>query len=154
MARLLVVDDEANLRRVLCALLGADGHAVTEAGTAGEALAALGSTKLRQAVLTDQKLPDGEGLQIVTALREREPSPPVIVITAFATVELAVEAMRLGAFDSSRNRSCRKRCARRCGVPPSGPNCSARTRACATKCSASPPRASWWATAHPMRARR
>ncbi|MBK7367407.1 MAG: sigma-54-dependent Fis family transcriptional regulator [Candidatus Eisenbacteria bacterium] len=98
MARLLVVDDEANLRRVLCALLGADGHAVTEAGTAGEALAALGSTEF-DAVLTDQKLPDGDGLQIVTALREREPSPPVIVITAFATVELAVEAMRLGAFD-------------------------------------------------------
>ncbi len=98
MARLLVVDDEANLRRVLSALLGADGHRVTEAGTVSEAVAALAAADF-DAVLTDQKLPDGEGLQLVSALRERESAPPVIVITAFATVELAVEAMRLGAFD-------------------------------------------------------
>ncbi|MBI5168102.1 MAG: sigma-54-dependent Fis family transcriptional regulator [Candidatus Eisenbacteria bacterium] len=98
MARLLVVDDESNLRRVLSALLGADGHAVTEAGSVGEAVAALAASDF-DAVLTDQKLPDGEGLQLVSALRERDGAPPVVVITAFATVELAVEAMRLGAFD-------------------------------------------------------
>ncbi|MFN8587003.1 MAG: sigma-54 dependent transcriptional regulator [Candidatus Eisenbacteria bacterium] len=98
MARLLVVDDEANLRRVLSALLTADGHAVSEAGSIAEATALLAASEF-DAVLTDQKLPDGVGLQLVAALREREPSPPVVVITAFATVELAVEAMRLGAFD-------------------------------------------------------
>ncbi|MCC6650710.1 MAG: sigma-54-dependent Fis family transcriptional regulator, partial [Candidatus Eisenbacteria bacterium] len=98
MARLLVIDDEANLRRVLAALLIADGHSVREAGSITEGRAALDAHEF-DAVLTDQKLPDGEGLAIVTACAAREPSPPVIVITAFASVELAVEAMRLGAFD-------------------------------------------------------
>lgn len=98
MARLLVVDDEVNLRLVLSTLLAADGHQVTEAGTIAEGMSALAAHEF-DAVLTDQKLPDGEGLQLVTACRQRAGAPPVVVITAFATVELAVEAMRLGAFD-------------------------------------------------------
>jgi DNA-binding NtrC family response regulator len=97
-ARLLLIDDEASLRRVLATLLGADGHEVVEAGHLAAAREALASAPF-DAVLTDQQLPDGEGLRIVEACRALSPPPPVIVITAFATVELAVEAMRLGAFD-------------------------------------------------------
>ena len=98
MARLLVIDDEVNLRRVLATLLAADQHVVTEAGSVAEARRAL-ATSAFDAVLTDQKLPDGLGLDLVEACKALDPPPPVVVITAFATVELAVEAMRLGAFD-------------------------------------------------------
>jgi DNA-binding NtrC family response regulator len=97
-ARLLVVDDEINLRRVLAALLTADRHSVTQAGTFADAKQCLAANAF-DAVLTDQKLPDGVGLDLVAVCRGIDPPPPVIVITAFATVELAVEAMRLGAFD-------------------------------------------------------
>ena len=98
MARLLVVDDEINLRRVLTVLLTTDGHTVCEAGTFAEARAALQREPF-DAVLTDQKLPDGDGLGVLAVATSLTTPPPVVVITAFATVELAVEAMRLGAFD-------------------------------------------------------
>jgi DNA-binding NtrC family response regulator len=98
MARLLLIDDEANLRRVLAVLLTADGHAVCEAGTVADARRAL-AEGVFDAVLTDQKLPDGAGLDLVEVCQALVPPPPVVMITAFATVELAVDAMRLGAFD-------------------------------------------------------
>ena len=50
-------------------------------------------------VLTDQKMPDGDGLQVLAAAIESDPTISVVVITAFATVDLAVESMRQGAFD-------------------------------------------------------
>ena len=50
-------------------------------------------------VLTDQKMPDGDGLQVLAAAIEADPAISVVVITAFATVDLAVESMRQGAFD-------------------------------------------------------
>ncbi len=50
-------------------------------------------------VLTDQKMPDGDGLQVLAAAIEADPTISVVVITAFATVDLAVESMRQGAFD-------------------------------------------------------
>jgi len=98
MARLLIVDDEAPMRRVLASLLEEDGHDVVTAGGVTEARRAL-ATGLFDLVITDQKMPDGEGLDLLDQVHENDPVLPVVLLTAFATVELAVEAMRRGAFD-------------------------------------------------------
>ncbi|MBK6315346.1 MAG: response regulator [Blastocatellia bacterium] len=98
MSRILIVDDETNLRRILSVLLQADGHAVTEAVGRADAVALLASAPF-DLVITDQRMPDGEGLDVLAAAREADPALPVVMLTAYATVELAVDAMRLGAFD-------------------------------------------------------
>ena len=98
MARILVVDDEASMRRVLAVLLGEGGHTVVEAGGLKEALAALESSPL-DLVITDQRMDDGTGLDVLAACAESDPVMPVVLLTAYATVELAVDAMRAGAFD-------------------------------------------------------
>ncbi|HWQ35162.1 MAG TPA: sigma-54 dependent transcriptional regulator [Blastocatellia bacterium] len=98
MARILIIDDEDNLRRILSVILQEDGHAVSEAPGVQAALKLLAEQPF-DLVMTDQKMPDGEGLSIISACRETDPTLPVVMLTAFATVELAVEAMRQGAFD-------------------------------------------------------
>jgi two-component system response regulator PilR (NtrC family) len=98
MARILIVDDEANMRRILSALLKGDRHTVTEAAGVQEALAAIAASTF-DLVITDQKMKDGEGLQVLAACQDADPALPVVILTAFATVELAVEALRHGAFD-------------------------------------------------------
>ncbi|MGA7615990.1 MAG: sigma-54 dependent transcriptional regulator [Thermoanaerobaculia bacterium] len=98
MAHILVVDDEANLRKILRSLLRSDGHEVAEATGLRDARAAL-SGNIFDLVLTDQKMQDGEGLELLAFCRDVDPTLPVVFLTAFATVELAVEAMRAGAFD-------------------------------------------------------
>ncbi|GMV91408.1 MAG: sigma-54-dependent Fis family transcriptional regulator [Candidatus Hydrogenedentota bacterium] len=86
------------MRRILAVLLQKEGHEVHEAGTHKEALKTLNAQPL-DLIITDQRLPDGEGLMVLAAAKDADPSLPVIVITAYASVELAVEAMRAGAFD-------------------------------------------------------
>ena len=98
MSRILIVDDEINMRRILAANLATDRHAVTEASGVAEATAQLAANRF-DAVITDQKMPDGEGLEILARAREIDPAVAVVLLTAFATVELAVESMRQGAFD-------------------------------------------------------
>jgi DNA-binding NtrC family response regulator len=98
MARVLIVDDEANMRRVLGALLRGDGHVVKEAGGAKDAIASIGRDAF-DLVITDQRMKDGEGLDVLAACQDADPALPVVILTAFATVELAVEALRRGAFD-------------------------------------------------------
>ena len=98
MARILIVDDEANMRRILSALLKGDGHAVREAGGAKDAIAAIASEPF-DLVITDQKMRDGEGLEVLAAAQDADPALPVVILTAYATVELAVDALRQGAFD-------------------------------------------------------
>jgi two-component system, NtrC family, response regulator HydG len=98
LARILLVDDEANIRRILGSVLRDDGHEIVEARTVGESLLAL-RAGIYDLVITDQKMPDGEGLQIVDSCRDIDPALPVVMLTAFATIELAVEAMRRGTFD-------------------------------------------------------
>src|SRR5450755_1822455 len=98
MARLLIVDDEPNLRRVLSSELHLDGHAVDEADGVLAALPLLAEREY-DAVITDQKMPDVDGLIILSFAQENYPSLPVIFLTAVPTIELAVESMRLGAFD-------------------------------------------------------
>lgn len=98
MRQILLVDDEANLRHLLRLLLEEEGFEVAEAGSLAEARAAL-ERKAPQLVVTDQKLGDGKGLEVLAAARRVDETIPVIFLSAFANVELAVAAMRQGAFD-------------------------------------------------------
>ena len=98
MACILIVDDEKNMRRILSTILQDDGHVVVEAAGVKEAVE-LVLTAQFDLILTDQKMPDGNGLSVIAAARDADPSLPVVMLTAFATVDLAVEAMRKGAFD-------------------------------------------------------
>src|SRR5450759_3367778 len=98
MGRLLIVDDEPNLRRVLSSELHLDGHTVDEADGVTAAVPLLAEREY-DAVITDQKMPDGDGLRVLSAAQDSDPSLPVIFLTAVPTIELAVESMRKGAFD-------------------------------------------------------
>ena len=95
---LLVVDDERHIRRVLQLSLGDAGYRVLEADSFASAKAVLGAERV-DLVLTDLQLPDRSGLELLEELRATRPDLPVILITAFGTVETAVAAMRCGAFD-------------------------------------------------------
>ncbi|HYL75731.1 MAG TPA: sigma-54 dependent transcriptional regulator [Bryobacteraceae bacterium] len=98
MSRILIVDDERNMRKILASNLTQDRHSVTEAGGLAEARACLAANQF-DAVITDQKMPDGQGTDVLACARELDPTLSVVFLTAFATVELAVESMRQGAFD-------------------------------------------------------
>ena len=98
MSRILIVDDERNMRKILTANLAQDKHAITEAAGVAEARACLSASQF-EAVITDQRMPDGEGLDVLACARDLDPALSVVILTAFATVELAVESMRQGAFD-------------------------------------------------------
>jgi DNA-binding NtrC family response regulator len=95
---ILVVDDEKLIRWSLKERLTREGHTVTEAED-GRSTAACLDAELPDLVLLDMKLPDTDGLTILRSVLERAPELPVIIITAYSTVDTAVEAMRLGAYD-------------------------------------------------------
>jgi DNA-binding NtrC family response regulator len=96
--RLLVVDDEKLIRWTLRERLEKEGHTVFEAETGAVALETLRQEDV-DLLLLDFKLPDTDGLEILRVAKERRPAPAVILMTAFASVQSAVEAMRLGAYD-------------------------------------------------------
>lgn len=98
MGRILIVDDERHTRRVLALNLRQDGHQVAECSGVQEALRTLQAEDF-DVVLTDQKMPDGDGLQLLAAAGDAASAISVVIITAFATVDLAVQCMRQGAFD-------------------------------------------------------
>jgi two-component system response regulator AtoC len=98
MIKALVVDDERKMRRVLQILLERMGIESIAADSAEEALARFGEEKI-DLVLTDLKMPGQSGIDLLTQVRAVDPEVPVIVLTAYGTVETAVEAMKRGAFD-------------------------------------------------------
>ena len=98
MGKILVADDEPHLRRILISNLKQEHHEVVEAAGVNDARSALAEHTF-DAVITDQKMGDGEGLDVLAAAREDDPTLSVVFLTAFATIELAVESMRRGAFD-------------------------------------------------------
>ena len=95
---MLVVEDKESLRSMLRKTLEARGLTVEEAGDAYEARRRLQTSRVL-VVLTDLKLPAGSGLDVLEAAKEADPDVPVIVMTAFATVDDAVKAMKQGATD-------------------------------------------------------
>ena len=98
MGRILIVDDEVSLRRVLGVILREAGHEVSETASVSEARARLAGPPF-DLVITDHRMPDGDALSVLEASRDADAAVPVIVLTAHATVDLAVVAMRAGAFD-------------------------------------------------------
>ncbi len=95
---ILVVEDRDSLRRMMQRALAAEGHDVISAATRAAGIECLNAGTF-DLVLTDLKLPDGTGLDIVAAVGDKLPGIPVVVMTAFGTVDHAVEAMKLGAVD-------------------------------------------------------
>jgi two-component system, NtrC family, response regulator AlgB len=96
--RVLIVDDEPNIRRTLRAALEAMGHAVQEAATGAEALRGV-ERQPCDAALVDLRLGGESGLDLLESLRAQWPRLAAVVITAHASIDTAVEAMRRGAFD-------------------------------------------------------
>lgn len=96
--RILVVDDEAKMRRLLELSLKTMGHEVEQAADGDEALAAIENHPF-DLVLTDLRMPGKDGIALLSVLRERGDDVPVIVMTAYGTIETAIAAMKLGAAD-------------------------------------------------------
>ncbi|MFA6033197.1 MAG: sigma-54 dependent transcriptional regulator [Myxococcota bacterium] len=98
MGRILVVDDERAMRQMLSILLRQSGHEVVECGDGIEAFNRIkdGGYDL---VITDLRLPGADGLEVLKVARRFMPVAQVILITAYATTENAIEAMKLGAYD-------------------------------------------------------
>lgn len=96
--RVLVIDDEADIRELIDLTLARMGLSAECVGSVAEARAALAAESF-QLCLTDMRLPDGEGLDIVRLIGEHHAQTPVAVITAFGSAENAVAALKAGAFD-------------------------------------------------------
>ena len=98
MARILIVDDEERMRHLLSMMLDRKGYQTRVAADGVEALDLVGQTPFDM-VITDIKMPRLDGIKLLRKIMEMEIPPPVVFITAYATVESAVEAMRQGAVD-------------------------------------------------------
>lgn len=96
--RVLIIEDEASLRQTLTRILRQAGCDVTAAATGPEALQRLTTSSYDLAYL-DIHLPEMDGLQVLRELHKLNPQMPVVMFTAFASLETAIEAMRLGATD-------------------------------------------------------
>ncbi|MFZ0135996.1 MAG: sigma-54 dependent transcriptional regulator [Candidatus Sulfotelmatobacter sp.] len=98
MPTILIVEDEAKMRRLLELNLGEDGFTTLSAGDAESGLKLLRENTV-DLVVTDLKLPGMNGLEFLQAIKRQNAALPVVVMTAFGTVETAVEAMKAGASD-------------------------------------------------------
>src|SRR6476646_8715689 len=98
MERILIVDDDPGFRTLLETILRDAGYDVSTGATAADARR-LGAGASYHLALTDLKLPDGDGLDVLRWFQAHAPEVPVIMITAFGTIVSAVEAMKLGAAD-------------------------------------------------------
>jgi len=97
--RILIIDDEENIRRVTRLTLQAAGYEVGEADDGERGLQAFGNGSAWDAVLLDQRMPGLDGLETLRQIKQRQPYACVIMSTAYASIELAVDAMKLGATD-------------------------------------------------------
>jgi DNA-binding NtrC family response regulator len=97
-ANILVVDDEVNIRGALVTLLQKKGHDVRGVGTGEEALEHL-TIAAAELVITDLKMPGMGGMEFLRRLKDKWPDTEVVVMTAYGSIDTAVEAMRVGAYD-------------------------------------------------------
>jgi two-component system response regulator AtoC len=97
-SRVLVVDDEVNLRKVLAAMLRREGYDVAVASDGAQALTELEKNGA-DVVVTDLVMPNVGGMDLLKSINATQPDVPVIIITAHGTVDSAVEAIKAGAFD-------------------------------------------------------
>jgi DNA-binding NtrC family response regulator len=97
-ARLLVVDDELNIRGALAKILEKAGHAVSVAESGDAALGSLDEVPF-DLIITDLKMVGTSGLEVLRAAKQHQPEAEVIMLTAYATVQSAVDAMKAGAYD-------------------------------------------------------
>jgi DNA-binding NtrC family response regulator len=95
---ILVVDDDPVMREMVCDLLGMNGYEVVSAESGKSALEILDAREC-DCALSDIQMPGMDGLGLLGAIRDRNPTMPVVLMTSFGTIEIAVEAMRLGAQD-------------------------------------------------------
>lgn len=98
MARVLIVDDERNIRRTLATFFGSLGHAVGQAESGEQALGAM-RTQGFDVVVTDYRMAEMNGLELLREIKRISPDTPVVLMTAYATVDNAVSAMKAGAYD-------------------------------------------------------
>ena len=97
-AHILVVDDEVNIRNALVTMLEKKGYRVYGAGTGEVALQYLEEARM-DLVITDMRMPGISGIEFLRRLKGRWSDIEVVVMTAFGSIDTAVEAMRLGAYD-------------------------------------------------------
>ncbi|MFX1702671.1 sigma-54 dependent transcriptional regulator [Chitinophaga sp. CC14] len=95
---ILIIDDEDQLRRLLSRLLALEGYTLHEAGNIRSALKILEKEEI-QVILSDVKLPDGNGVELVQQIRARYPEIETIVLTAYGNIADGVQAIKNGAFD-------------------------------------------------------
>jgi DNA-binding NtrC family response regulator len=95
---ILVADDDAVARDLLAEILVREGYRVRVAGSGGEAIR-LAETEVVDLALVDLRMPDVDGLAVLARIRALTPAPPVLILTAFATIETAIDAIRRGAYD-------------------------------------------------------
>ena len=97
-ASILVADDDAVARDLLVEVLTREGYRVRAAGGGAEAIHAAES-EVFDVALIDLRMPDVDGLAVLARIRALDPAPPVFILTAFAAIETAIEAIRQGAYD-------------------------------------------------------
>jgi DNA-binding response OmpR family regulator len=97
--QILIIDDEEHIRRMMRITLEAAGYAVGEAQDGAAGLEIFGDGSNWSGVVLDQRMPGMDGLATLTKIKDRDPGARVIMATAYASIELAVDAMKLGATD-------------------------------------------------------
>ena len=97
--KLLIVDDEPHIRQMMRMTLEPAGHHVTEAASGEEALSLLRDGNIYDVVVLDQKMPGIDGLETLRLIKRRASHTRVLMVTAFGSIELAVDAMKFGATD-------------------------------------------------------
>lgn len=96
--KILIIDDEEKLRKLLTRIISLEGYEVTEAGTLDEGRKKL-KNKTFHLVLCDVKLPDGNGVDFIPEFKENYPNVEIVSLTAYGTIQDGVRAMKSGAFD-------------------------------------------------------
>lgn len=98
MNTILLIDDEENLRKLMSRIIELEGYAVLQAASIKEGLRLLGRENI-QVVISDVKLPDGNGVDLTARIKQEYPGIEVIVLTAYGTIQDGVKAIKNGAFD-------------------------------------------------------